>query len=191
MSYFAYSEPIIIDQDSFIGRDTKAGILGTIKPTTQPIAEADDLETLETKAFAYLGKEPDALLHLADAEGHLYRILINEKYHKAVNGADRMLWICIALLIFCLTAFVGSEYTGVHLWYLVCFLIITLLYIIYISTGIENVIEAFLFFEILLVLSLILIPVFVKAHNKAIHTQSLHTVAYISPHPHSFVDTLW
>ncbi|HET6383200.1 MAG TPA: hypothetical protein VFJ58_07405 [Armatimonadota bacterium] len=88
MRYSVYSEEISLD---YAGRDDAAGILGTIKPITDAIARGDDLETLETKALAYLCKEPEASVYLADAEGHVYKHLINSKYHEAVEAADQRL----------------------------------------------------------------------------------------------------
>ena len=172
MSYFAYSEDIIHDQAYFVGRDEAAGILGTIKPSSDPVAVADDLEALEIKALAYLCQKPGGLLYLTDPNGRVYRTLYNVKYAEAVANGDKKSGMCPALLLFCVTAFIGSMFNGPAAWWVVGgFVVASLLYIISVLSGFFNELEGAIMPEIILILALILVPAFAKAHHKTMNAQ--------------------
>ena len=91
----------------FDGRDDAAGILGTFRPgEAPPVVTAETLEELEQKVRAHLGEEPAAFLYLADGNGHVYRIMINKKYHAAIGSAERRTAISVALLVFSVTCLI-------------------------------------------------------------------------------------
>lgn len=145
---------------SFEGRDEDAGILGRHPPSeTPPVVTAETLEDLKRKARAFLGKEPDAVLYLADTDNHVYEIMINEKHHAAVESVQRRTAISIALLIFCVTCLLGAGSLGS----LLCFVGISTLYALILRFRLYNEIEGAVVCLILLFVIIMLIPVLQRA----------------------------
>lgn len=141
------------------GRDEAAGILGRHTPSeAPPVVTAHTLEELKLEARAYLGKEPDALLYLTDADRRVHQIMLNEKHHAAIDSAGRRNAISIALLVFCVTCLLGASLGALGAWALLSFVSAVALYALILRVGLLNEIEGAVLCEILLILALILIP---------------------------------
>ena len=152
----------------FDGRDDAAGILGTFRPgEAPPVVTAETLEELEQKVRAHLGEEPAAFLYLADGNGHVYRIMINKKYHAAIGSAERRTAISVALLVFSVTCLITASLTSLGAWTLVCFAGAVGLYVLILRVGLFNEIEGAVICEILLILALLLVPALEKLRGTA------------------------
>lgn len=143
----------------FEGRDDAAGILGTFRPgDAPPVVIAETLEELEQKVQAHLGEEPAAFLYLTDGNGHVYRIMINGKYHAAIESANRRTVISVTLLVFSVTCLLAASATSPGAWTLVCFAGAVGLFALILRVGLFNEVECAIVCEILLILALMLAP---------------------------------
>jgi hypothetical protein len=168
MTFAAYQARHNGTDFSFEGRDEATGILGVFRPgEAEPVVTAHTLEELEREARAYLGKEPDAHLYLTDGAGRVYRIMINEKYHAAVQRAERRTAISVALLVFSVTALLGASLGSLGAWALLGFVCAAALYTLLLRAGLSNEIEGAIVCEILLILALLLIPALQRVRRMA------------------------
>jgi len=148
---------------SSTGRDEAAGILGTFSPNgVPPVVTADTLDEIRVRARAHLGEEPGAFLYLTDADGRVYEIMINVKYHRATEAANRCTVITGALLSFCVTSLLATA-LGLGAWWAIAgFLVAACVYCVIMRAKLFNEIEGAAICEIFLVLGLLLIPAIKK-----------------------------
>jgi hypothetical protein len=159
MTFAAYQSRHDGTDFSYEGRDESAGILGIFRPNNAaPVVTAHTLEELERKANAHLGKEPDAFLYLTDVDGHVYRIMINAKYHATVERANRRTAISVVLVIFSTTCLIGASLGSLGALALLGFVGVTVLYALILRAELFNEIEGAVACELLLILALLLIP---------------------------------
>lgn len=128
-------------------------LFGLVGGTPLPLSK----QALRLEARAYLGENPEVMLYLTDSEDLVHEILINKKHHAAVNGLARRSRILTALLVLCTTSLLGSA-AGFGGWSLVAFAAATTIYLAIIKIGIFNEIEGAAVCEILLILTIVLIP---------------------------------
>lgn len=159
MLYAAYQARHDGTDFSFDGRDDANGILGTFSPDgVPPIVTADTLDGLRTLARAHLGEEPGAFLYLTNADGRVLEIMINAKYHRALEAANRSTGIAGALLLFCTTSLVATAFSMIGWWAIVAFVGAACLYCVILRLRLFNEIEGAVICEIFLILGLVLIP---------------------------------
>jgi hypothetical protein len=148
------------------GRD-KAGILGIFDPgEDQPIATAETLDELERESWAFLGREPSAILYLTDAKYRIHDILINTKYHAEMEKARQIYAIVTIILVFCLTCLVAASLGSFGKWPLVVFMGALVLYGLCATIGIKEL-------EAAVLIEIVLIGFFIThAHAQALHEKT-------------------
>lgn len=158
LKYSAYQSRNDGTDFSSEGRDAAVGIRGRhIHNGATPIATADTLQELQHEARAYLGKVPEASLYLTDADDWIHDTMINEKYHEATGNAAVRTAICIALLMFCMTALIGAALGFPARWALLSFIAATALYAAILKAKMYNEIEGAVICEMLLILISVMI----------------------------------
>lgn len=156
MTFVAFQTWDVGTDFSFEGRDEAARILGTFHPgEVPPVLTANTLDELERETRAYLGKEPNAILYLTDGDGYVYRIMMNEKHHAAIERARRQTVIAVSLLVFSVTCLPAAV--GLGAWAVFAFVGVAGLYGLFLQVGPYREIEAAVVCEFLLILALFLI----------------------------------
>lgn len=137
---------------SFKGRDREAGILGTFDPgEDQPVATADTLAQIELEGWAYLGREPSAILFLTDDEYRIHGTLSNETYHAEMEKARQIYATAVILLVFCLTCLIAASFGSFGKWPFVVFLgAIGLYWLLDVLMGLREI-ESGLIIELLVI----------------------------------------
>lgn len=135
-----------------------------------PFAEADDLEEIEEKAYAHLGRVPDDSVLLIDGDGRQVRVVSidNRQYHESIERLARWMAIGWVLLSFCLILFAVTAITGLPPWVgLISFAFLGFAYLGIVLLGIQNEVEAAFLCFIILVLILLMFPAVQKARERA------------------------
>ncbi len=137
--FFAYVSKVPMLDFCFEGRDDSRGILGSIQPTGPAFAQADGLGATEELVRAHLGREPNDLVYIADANLLVYRIVTNEKHHQLCESAAKRVaiaWGIAALAIGSLLS-TSTNALGVQVFFGA-----TCLYLAMVWLRIFNAIEA-------------------------------------------------
>lgn len=127
---------------SYECRDEPEGILGSINPEDLPLPEADDLVQLEAKAYAHLCAEPNDLLYLVDSEHRVRKIIVNGKYHEAIDRRERTIAKLVAVLLFAIAALMAAALGNEPATNLVAFACVTGVYLLAVRVGFMNEVEA-------------------------------------------------
>lgn len=150
---------------SYERRDAPKGILGSISPKGLPVAQADDLVELQTKAYAHLGAEPNDLLYLVDSEHRVRKIIVNGKYHEAIDQRERTIGKLVAVLLFAIVAMIASALGNEPALNLMAFACVTGVYLLAVRARVMNEVEAGVTCTILL--AVVLGVLAIRAH--AVH----------------------
>jgi len=152
--YFAYSSRAGPWTMSFAEGSAPGEVLPRLQTGAAPFAVADDLATLEEKAYAHLGRHPDDSVHLTDAAGQVHKTLRNESHWQSLKRQTRLharAWALLAL---------GRGVAGLGL-----FALATLMYLGVVPGGIENELEGAVLCEIILILALVLVVMYRKVQE--------------------------
>ncbi len=119
MQFLLYVSTGMLDVD-YSARDEAAGIIGSLRDVPIPVAAAESKEAITEMAYAHLGRHPSNMLLIADSNGLLYDIVINESYEEERSATGRALvvaWACfgLSMLSFVATVLLGLSYTGLIL----------------------------------------------------------------------------
>lgn len=152
---------------SYECHDEGSGILGSISPKSLPLAQADDLAELETKAYAHLCVEPNDLLYLVDSERRVRKIIVNEKYHEVTAQRERTIAQLAAVLLFAIVTMIASALGKQPAIHLIAFACVTSVYLLAVRMRFLNEVEAGLACTILLVVVLGVLAVKVHAVHLA------------------------
>lgn len=149
-----------------------------------PFAESDDLEAIEEKAYAHLGRVPDDTVYLIDGDRRLVRSLSidNRKSHESIERLARWLAIGWVLLFFCVILFAVTAIAGLPAWPgLISFAIVGSFYLGLVLLRIQNEVEAAFLCFIILVLILLLVPAVRGGRERAEANQNKQTQCFPTP----------
>ena len=161
MRYFVYSGHDLTV--SYEWCDEKGCVLGTVRPKSPPVVEADNLDEAENQEKAYLTREPMAFLYLTDAEGHVYKTIWDERLHARAALREKTVFMTIALLVFLGSAILGTAFAGFVVWGLCCFVAVSVLYGFLVGSHFFNEVEAALVCELLLIPTLLIIRICLRS----------------------------
>ena len=189
MRYIAYNCSGRATTIDYSTRNESAGIIGSIGDTSQPLASADTQDGITTIALAHLCRHPLDTIYIADSNGLLYEILVNQPYRDArsANGESLIVaWTCfiVSILSFFATLLLGLGYFGLILLaaFVACYLAL-------VRWSPFNEIEAAAVTCIFLCLAVLLIPAvnaawtkYQNRTNKTMHRSPTCTVFLMDSH---------
>ena len=158
MSFFAYAASHGCIKIDYTTRNEAAGVIGSLASRPDPVATADDRDSITERAYAHLGRSPSDLVYIADSDGLLYEIIINRAYSDERDVQEKWHFIAWSLLVMCITCFLATLTLGLGFKGLFLFAGVTALYLLVVKTGIQNEVEAAVLCLIILILVCILVP---------------------------------
>lgn len=162
MSFFAYSashdDELKIDYKTY---NQAAGVIGTLLPTSAPMATADDRDSITEKAYAHVGRNPSDRVYITDSEGLIYAVV--SIYNERVNKLEGWLFAAVWLFVVSVICFLTTIVFGFGVYGFLVFAVVAFFFMLQILNNVNRVAEGAVPCTIFLILLYLLLPAITKS----------------------------